>query len=40
MRTAFCLLAGLLGAQAFITPAPKLTRSRGVVKASVSDMIG
>lgn len=40
MRTAFCLLAGLLGAQAFIAPAPKFTRSRGVAKASVSDMIG
>ena len=40
MKTAFCLLAGLMGAQAFLAPAPKFTRSRGTVKASVSDMIG
>ena len=40
MKTAACLLAGVLGAQAFVAPAPKFRRTRGAMKASVESMVG
>ncbi|EWM23208.1 light harvesting complex protein [Nannochloropsis gaditana] len=37
---AFACLASLIGASAFVAPAPKQTRSRGMARMAVDDLIG
>jgi len=37
---AFACLASLMGASAFVAPAPKQMRSRGMARMAVDDLIG
>jgi len=40
MKFAAVLLASLVGASAFVAPAPKQMRSRGMARMAVDDLIG